>query len=92
VKPKPCDELAANIIAAQERWRCKLDYETVQALIEEVAKRYDPRTEDFETTLENALRFKDIEESVEWEAYKMTLGSFFGARATYERRKRAGRQ
>ena len=86
MRSKPCDELGANILAAQERWRCKLDYETVQWLLEEVAKRYDPQTEDFETTLENALRASDIELSVEWEAYKMVLGLFFGARAEYKKR------
>ena len=91
MKAKPCDELGANIIAAQERWGCKLDFETVVWLIEEVEKRYDPQTEDFETTLENALRARDIEESIEWEAYKMTLGSFFGNRASHQRRRRAGR-
>jgi len=92
MKSKPCDELAANIMEAQQRWHCKLDFDTVVWLIDEVAKRRDPKTEDFETTLENALRARDLEESVEWHAYKMALGSFFGSRAAYQRKKRAGRQ
>jgi hypothetical protein len=84
LKFKNCDQLGANIAAAQERWRCKLELRTTEWLIEEVERRYDPQTEDFDTTLENALRAKDIEQSVQWEAYKMVLGLFFGNRSLHK--------
>lgn len=85
MKFKPCDELGANIIEAQIRWKCTLDYPTVVWLIEEIERRYDPQLEDFDTTLENALRARDLEENVEWHAYKMAVGQFFGNRARYKR-------
>jgi hypothetical protein len=90
MKSKPCDRLAANIVDAQQRWNCEIDFPTVVWLIEEVERRYDPQTEDFETTLENAMHARDIEQSVQWQAYKMALGAFFGTRALYKKEK-AGR-
>lgn len=87
----PCDQLAANIDAAQTRWRCKLEYELVVWLIEEVLRRYDPQQEDFETTLENALHAKRVE-GLEWDACKTAVGTFFGTRAAYRRSRRPSRR
>ncbi len=76
---QPCDELAANLLAAEETFRLKLNFELAEDLITRVCNAY-PSERDFEELLIDACN-KECVEGDEQHAYKYALGLFFNCRA-----------
>lgn len=83
---QPCDELGADLVAAQREWGCCLHPATAQRLIEYVSEHY-PAKDDFETLLERALDLELIDDEIERHAYKYALGIFFNRRAQASRKR-----
>ncbi len=77
---RPCDELGADLHAAEQEWNCKLDLHTAEQLIEYVCQYYPPRA-DFEQLLEDALAMCNVEDETLRHGYKYALGLFFNRRA-----------
>lgn len=82
---RPCDELGADLAAAQSMWQCRLQPATAERLIEYVTERY-PAKEAFETLLERALDMEFVLDETERHAYKYALGTFFSRRLRVSRK------
>jgi hypothetical protein len=83
---RPCDQLSADLLEAQESWRCTLSAPVAERLIELVAGKYP--TDDFEQLLEQALDREFVFVEDERHAYKQALGHFFNRRAQDARTKK----
>ena len=82
---KPCDEIAADTIAAQRvaegkiGIECRLDINTVLIMVEEVSQRYEPEF-DLEPILDRVLQMNLIAEEPQRTGYKCALGKIFNRR------------
>lgn len=76
---RSCDELGANLFAAEEVFCLKLNLELAEDLITRVCKAY-PSDKNFEELLVDACD-KECVEGDERHAYKYALGLFFNRRA-----------
>ena len=90
---KPCDELAADIIGAQEKIFtetcivCTLSLTKVEQMVGEAEHAYG-RQEEFGDILEHVLWLNEpYLHDVERACYKCALGMIFGRRARYKRSK-----
>jgi hypothetical protein len=83
---RPCDQLGADLLEAQEFWHCTLSVPVAERLIEFVSGKYP--TDDFEILLEQALDREFVLIEDERHAYKKVLGHFFTRRAQAARTRR----